>query len=123
MYNKELFTFTQFDDYDNDALEGEFLAWYDKDKPINNFSNVYYQSISHFFITNYAEEHVSYGDKGRWSQFVTKIIKIQDRFFSFVYDEALTEMQESSYSYDYMIEEVEPVTKTITITEWEKVKK
>lgn len=56
----------------------------------------------------------------RWSYYKTKIIKVENRYFSIYADIGLTEYQENYYE-PQILEEVKPREKVITITEWVSV--
>lgn len=58
-------------------------------------------------------------EKRRWSQIITKILKINGRYFSVYGDIGLTEYQDDSF--DIQPTEVMPVEKVVTITEWVEI--
>ena len=58
-------------------------------------------------------------EKRRWSQFISKIVKINNRYFCLTADIGLTEYQDNEY--DFQPEEVRPVEKVITTIEWVEV--
>lgn len=64
-----------------------------------------------------------HGENRRWSRSVRSILEIGGRYFALDWDEGLTEMQENEF-YNQPIEvEKKEYTKTITVTEWNEIKK
>jgi hypothetical protein len=65
----------------------------------------------------------TYGDKGRWSRSAQTIVELEDRYFCVDWYEGLTENQDNEF-YDQPYEvEKHTYEKTITVTEWRKIKK
>lgn len=56
------------------------------------------------------------GDRGRWTQFVTTIVKLGDRLFSVDWQRALTEYQE--HILDEQPEEVEKYEETVVVVKY-----
>ena len=61
-----------------------------------------------------------YGTPGRWNIPVSKVIKVEDRYFIIYRYQAATEYQEDEY--DWQPDEVYPVEKTIVVWEGEPQK-
>jgi hypothetical protein len=63
------------------------------------------------------------GDEGRWSRFMSVITRHipTDTYYQWEYQSGLTEYQEDELWDDKPVQ-VEPSTKTITVTEWKPVK-
>lgn len=58
------------------------------------------------------------GDHGRWTRYVTSIVKLCDKHFAIDWEQGLTEYQENEY-YNQPYEVVKHTyEKTITVTEW-----
>lgn len=75
------------------------------------------------FCWNFNIVDVSYGENRRWSRSVRSIIEIGGRYFALNWEEGLTECQENEF-YNQPIEvEKKEYTKTITVTEWNEIKK
>jgi hypothetical protein len=69
------------------------------------------------------EVEIQYGENRRWSRSVRSILEIGGRYFALDWDEGLTEMQENEF-YNQPIEvEKKEYPKTITVTEWNEIKK
>lgn len=58
-----------------------------------------------------------YGEPGRWDTCVSKVIKVENRYFQIYRLQGNTEYQETTYP--YQPDEVKPVEKTITV--WEVI--
>lgn len=59
-----------------------------------------------------------YGENRRWSRSVVSIIEICERYFSILWDEGLTEIQENEF-YEQPVEvEKKEYDKTIHVVEW-----
>ena len=58
-------------------------------------------------------------EKRRWSQFVYKYVRVNDRFFCFTADIGLTEYQDNSF--DFQPVEVKRTIKTIVVNSWEEI--
>lgn len=72
---------------------------------------------------NFHEVDSIYGDNRRWSRSVRSIFEIGDRFFALDWEEGLTEYQEDEY-YNQPVEVVKhEYQKTITVTEWQELKR
>ena len=63
------------------------------------------------------EYKVVSGNLGRWTQSMTTIVKLCDRYFAIHWERGLTEMQEDDFWYS-SIEEVEPKERVITVIDW-----
>lgn len=99
----------------------EFLERYDKGDHFNEdeLRDLYWGDIEAEpgeIIEECDEEE---DEKRRWSQFIYKFIKMNDRYFCFTADIGLTEYQDNSY--DFQPVEVKPVEKIVVITEWHEV--
>jgi len=63
------------------------------------------------------------GDSGRWTKMMYTVVQLCGRFFEIVWQQGLTEYQENEYlDQPYEVRE-HTYTKTITVTEWERVTK
>lgn len=64
-----------------------------------------------------------YGENRRWTRSVQSIVELCNRYFCIQWEEGLTEYQDNSfYEQPYEVKRHD-YTKTIIVTEWEKVKK
>jgi hypothetical protein len=69
------------------------------------------------------EEDTEEGENRRWSRSNETICKLGDRYFSVIWEEGLTEMQDNEF-YNQPIEvKKETKRKTITVTNWVAIKK
>ena len=69
------------------------------------------------------EVETIYGENRRWSRSVRSILEIGERYFALDWEEGLTECQENEF-YNQLVEvEKKEYTKTITVTEWNEIKK
>ena len=65
---------------------------------------------------------VEVGEARRWSQWITIVTQTPtDKFYVWGYDQGLTENQEDE-DFDGTLKLVQPVTRTIVVTEWVEVK-
>lgn len=97
----------------------EFLTRYDNKETFteNELRDIYWGGLEWDDDDEGVQEIEEQADeKRRWSQFVYKYIKIGGRFFCLTADIGLTEYQDNEYN--YQPEEVIPVEKIITVTEW-----
>ena len=97
----------------------EFLTRYDNKETFteNELKDIYWGDLEWDDDDEGVQEIEEEADEiRRWSQFVYKYIKIGDRFFCLTADIGLTEYQDNEYN--YQPEEVIPVEKVITVTEW-----
>ena len=97
----------------------EFLTRYDKKETFteDELKDIYWGDLEWEDDDEGVEEiDEEIEEKRRWSQFVYKYVKIGSRYFCLTADIGLTEYQDNSY--DYQPEEVKPVEKVITVTEW-----
>ena len=75
------------------------------------------------FCGNFNVVDISYGENRRWSRSIISIIEICGRYFALDWEEGLTEYQENEF-YNQPVEvEKKEYTKTITVTEWNEIKK
>lgn len=94
----------------------EFLTRYDNKEIFteDELKDIYWGDFEGDEGSEEIDEEID--EKRRWSQFVYKYIMIGGRYFCLTADIGLTEYQDNAY--DYQPEEVRPVEKVITITEW-----
>ena len=72
---------------------------------------------------NFNVVDISYGENRRWSRSIRSIIEICGRYFALDWEAGLTEYQENEF-YNQPVEvEKKEYTKTITVTEWNEIKK
>lgn len=94
----------------------EFLTRYDNKEIFteDELKDIYWGDFEGDECSEEIDEEIA--EKRRWSQFVYKYVMISGRYFCLTADIGLTEYQDNSY--DYQPEEVKPVEKVITVTEW-----
>ena len=94
----------------------EFLTRYDNKETFteDELRDIYWGDLEGDEGVEEIDEEIE--EKRRWSQFVYKYVMIGGRYFCLTADIGLTEYQDNSY--DYQPEEVKPVEKVITVTEW-----
>lgn len=106
------------DNFDFDkTFEEWFLDKYDNDRN-KLFSD---WRLARFLVYEMPEIERINGENRRWSRSVQSILEIGGRYFGVTWEEGLTEMQENEF-YCSSIIEVQKVTKTIVVTEWEEKK-
>lgn len=118
-----MFNFSKNEPFDQELFIKEFLDWYDTGKPESNFEEIYeYNNIGQFLLCEemFPVEDFIRGEDRRWSVWVNKIFKINNRYFQTGFDMGLTEMQENEY-WDTDIEEVAKKEIIITKTVWELI--
>lgn len=96
----------------------EFLVKYDNKETFNEdeLKDLYWGDIEASDGEEFEEIDEEVDEKRRWSQFIYKYVMIGGRYFCLTADIGLTEYQDNEYG--YQPEEVTPVEKIITITEW-----
>ena len=94
----------------------EFLTRYDNKEIFteDELRDIYWGDFEGEECSEEIDEEID--EKRRWSQFVYKYVMIGGRYFCLTADIGLTEYQDNEY--DYQPEEVRPVEKVITVTEW-----
>lgn len=66
----------------------------------------------------YNADYDEYGDNRRWTQDVSSVIKLKDKYFMIHWDQGLTEMQEDEfYNQPFEVKQIE-TEKTIIVKEW-----
>ena len=99
----------------------EFLKRYDNGEHFdeNELKDLYWGEIDAEYGDEIQECDEEADEKRRWSQFISKYYKINDRYFCFLADIGLTEYQDNDYEFQPV--EVKPVEKIVVITEWHEV--
>ena len=100
---------------------------------MNNFEDIIYERLikkEHLseheirtLLNDFEQDNLRIeGDSFRWTQSISSIVKIKDKYFEIDWDAALTEYQENFYPYQPF--EVEPKVETKVIQElvWKPVK-
>lgn len=73
-------------------------------------------------IWDYPRVELIEGDSGRWTQYMKSIIELCGRTFCFPWEKGLTEYQENGFYYQPYEVKKHEYEKTITVTEWRKIK-
>ena len=94
----------------------EFLNRFDNKDSFTS-DELYRLWIGDVDINYTLEEDEQWGEPDRWNTCVTKVIKIEDRYFMIYAWKGNTEMQEDYY--DIQPDEVKPVEKTVIV--WEEI--
>lgn len=90
-----------------------FCEMYDNNKPSELEKEFPFNEM--VFSDNMVDEESD--GSGRWEDFVTTILKMDNRYFAFDWCRGKTEMQDNDFDNSEYYEVV-PKTKTITVTEY-----
>lgn len=61
------------------------------------------------------------GGEERWYRCINTIFKVDNRYFSLVWERGLTECQDNEYMYQPVEVKLHEYEKTITVREWKKI--
>lgn len=61
------------------------------------------------------------GDEGRWYRCINTVFKVDNRYFSLIWERGLTECQDNEYMYQPTEVKLHEYERTIIVREWEEI--